>query len=74
MLDSKVSYWLHIKSGVPQGSVIRPMMVFNYVNDRPDFVHSVLRLFADDVRLFQSIFSVSDLFKVSFIIVTKLSM
>ena len=35
-------------SGIPQGSVIGPTMFLFYINDLPDNLQSIVRLFADD--------------------------
>jgi len=46
-----------VKSGVPQGSVLEPILFAIYVNDLPQVVDSLIALFADDTKLYHSITS-----------------
>ena len=41
-----------VTSGIPQGSVIGPMLFTVYINDLPSVCSSEVRLFADDTKLF----------------------
>lgn len=49
------SEWAEVTSGVPQGSVIGPLMFVIYVNDMPGIVEGYLKLFADDAKLFRRV-------------------
>ena len=44
-----------VTSGIPQGSVLGPILFILYINDLPDLVLSETYLFADDTKLFRHI-------------------
>lgn len=45
------SEWRNVESGVPQGSVLAPIIFLVYVNDMAEGVNSYINLFADDAKL-----------------------
>ena len=52
VLNGQTSEWRFIKAGIPQGSILGPLLFLIYVNDIPDNLTSNVKLFADDVSLF----------------------
>ena len=61
-------------SGIPQGSVLGPILFLVYINDLPDGINSLCKIFADDTPLFSKVYDIhksasnlnDDLEKVSF--------
>ena len=52
VLNGCTSNWREISAGVPQGSVLGPLLFLIYINDLTENISSNIRLFADDVALF----------------------
>ena len=52
VLEGEESGSVPVTSGVPQGSVMRPIMFLVYINDLPEELSSQVRLFADDTAVY----------------------
>ena len=61
ILNGSSSQWIDVTSGVPQGSVLGPLLFILYVNDITDGVQSTLEMFADDFKLYRTIKDPHDL-------------
>lgn len=54
-VEDQCSSWKPVKSGVPQGSVLGPILFVIFINDMPEAVKSMCLLFADDAKLFRNV-------------------
>ena len=57
ILDGESSTDVEVTSGVPQGSVLGPLLFMLYINDLADNINSNLRLFADDAVIYNEVLS-----------------
>ena len=60
VLNGQTSEWKKMNSGVPQGSVLGPLLFLIYINDLPDGLTSMCKIFADDTSLFSKVLDVNE--------------
>jgi len=54
------SAWVEVLSGVPQGSVLGPLLFLIFVNDLPSWIANSIKMFADDTKIWRIISKVED--------------
>ena len=59
-MDGEVSSWKSVLSGVPQGSLIGPILFLVYINDSEEGVTDKILTFADDTKLFRKAQEIGD--------------
>jgi hypothetical protein len=52
--------WTDVTSGIPQWSVHGPILFTIYINDLPDIVQNVAKLFSDDTKLYATVINTND--------------
>ena len=60
VVDGEESDWVTVESGVPQGTVLGPVLFLAFINDLPEAVRSRVRLFADDCVIYREISTDAD--------------
>jgi hypothetical protein len=57
VVNGYLSSWLEVLSGIPQGSVLGPILFVIFINDLPDMIRSTAHIFADDTKVYRKSFS-----------------
>ena len=60
IVDGEISNWKLVLSGVPQGSVLGPILFLIYINDLEDNISSKVLKFADDIKVFRKVTNDTD--------------
>ena len=60
-VNGSYSKWQSVLSGVPQGSVLGPVLFIIFINDLPDNIStSSCKIFADDTKLYRAVNNLKD--------------
>ena len=60
VLEGVSSSYITVTSGVPQGTLLGPILFILYLNDLPEGISSQVRLLADDCVLYREINALND--------------
>ena len=60
VVNGSKSTWAQATSGIPQGSVLGPLLFVCFINDMPSVVKSPVHLFADDTKLYRRVTTLED--------------
>jgi len=59
-VNGSFSSWFEVISGVPQGSVLRPLLFLTFVSDLPNWIANSIQMFADDTKIWTKIKDTGD--------------
>ena len=59
-VQGECSSWVKVRSGVPQGSGLGPLLFLLFVNDLPDRIKNSIKMFADDTKVWTAIKEAAD--------------
>jgi len=60
VVNGEAANWSVVTSGIPQGSVLGPLLFLIFINDLPDALTSLLKIFADDTKIFRMLSTADD--------------
>ena len=60
IVDCEISNWKSVLIGVPQGSVLGPILFLIFINDLEDDIYCKVLKFADDTKVFRKVTNVTD--------------
>ena len=55
VINGQTSSWKNILVGILRGSVLGPLLFLIYINDVPNGIESICKIFADDTLLFSKV-------------------
>ena len=59
-VDGKKSGKTRVTSGVPQGSVLGPILFIYFINDLPSVTNNPMKIFADDTKTYNDVCNHTD--------------
>ena len=60
VINGEESSWSNVLSGIPQGSVLGPALFLVFINDLPDSIKNLVKIFADDTKVYSTVGAICD--------------
>ena len=60
MVAGTGSQWAPVLIGVPQGSVLGPLLFISYINEMPETVSSFIYMYTDDTKVVREVTTLRD--------------
>ena len=60
VVNGKLSSWSLVLSGIPQGSVLGPILFVMFINDLTDQIRSTVKIFANDTKILRALHEQED--------------
>ena len=55
VINESESEWSDVTSGIPHGRFLGPTLFLVYINDMPDVINALIKLFADDAKVYNRV-------------------
>ena len=55
VIKGSYSSWTEITSGVPQGSILGPVLFLAFINELPEVIKGLMKIFVDDIKFYYPI-------------------
>ena len=59
-VNGAYSSWKDVTSGIPQGSILGPVLFLVFINHLPDVIEVLIKLFADDAKIYAVVSNQAD--------------